>query len=304
MRRSDSLSRMFMRATPFQALLSGISTKLLFRPVFAALAAAPAFGLAGCAQQQFAHGKEYFPASVYGQASQRIVADGRPIPRGGGSYLVGHPYTVAGRTYYPTVSKHYSGVGLASWYGDAFHGRRTANGEIYDRNSISAAHPTMPLPSYARVTNLRNHYSMIVRVNDRGPFARDRIMDVSRHVADLLDFRRSGTTKVKVDYIGPASLAGSDDRKLVATLRQDGRLAQLDMHHPPTLVADAAPFETASVESPPKSAMEAVADTGSASLSASEAVFTGPLPLPPARPFDVGTLSEADDPIGATLARR
>ena len=134
----------------------------------------------------------------------------------------------------------------ASWYGDAFHGRRTANGEIFDRNSISAAHPTMPLPSYARVTNLRNHYSMIVRVNDRGPFAPGRIMDVSRRVADLLDFRRTGTTMVKVEYVGRASLEGSNDEKLASTLRIDDRSAPAA---PPSMLADAdAPVQTASAD--------------------------------------------------------
>ena len=100
--------------------------------------------------------KEYFPSSIYGPASPRVVADGEPVPRGGGMYMLGKPYTIAGLTYYPS-EKHYAAVGLASWYGDAFHGRRTAHGEVYDRDSISAAHPTLPLPSYARVTNLRNH---------------------------------------------------------------------------------------------------------------------------------------------------
>ncbi len=291
MRRLDSLSRMVMRATPCLPSSFGIAPHLSFRPVFAAFSAAAALGLGGCAQQQFAHGKEYFPASVYGQASPRVVAAGQPILPGGGKYLIGHPYTVAGRTYYPRVAKHYSGKGLASWYGDAFHGRRTANGEIYNRDSISAAHPTMPLPSYARVTNLRNHYSMIVRVNDRGPFARNRIMDVSRRVAELLDFRRTGTTLVKVDYIGPASLAGSDDHKLVATLRQDGRLAQLDMRHPPTFVANSQPILTASADIPPPG-KEEVADAGASSLS-DTASFSGPLPLPPARPFDLGATAKA-----------
>lgn len=185
-----------------------------------------ALGFGGCAQspQQIAassHGKEYFPSSVYGRASRRVIADGQPIPRGGGQYLVGKPYTVAGQTYVPS-ERHIVQVGLASWYGDAFHGRLTANGEIYDRDSFTAAHPTMPLPSYARVTNLSNHYSMIVRVNDRGPYAANRIMDVSRRVAEALDFQRNGTAKVKVEYVGAASLAGSDDTRLYATLRQDG----------------------------------------------------------------------------------
>ena len=183
-------------------------------------------GLGGCAQspQQVAaasHGKEYFPSSVYGAASRRVIADGQPIPRGGGQYLVGKPYVVAGQTYYPSERKIVQ-VGNASWYGDAFHGRLTANGEIYDRDGFTAAHPTMPLPSYARVTNLRNNASMIVRVNDRGPYASSRVMDVSRRVAEALDFKRSGTAKIKVEYVGRASLDGSEDAKLYATLRTDG----------------------------------------------------------------------------------
>ena len=104
-------------------------------------------------------------------ASARVVEPGEPVPKGGGVYRVGKPYTVAGRTYVPGRQSGYSAVGLASWYGDDFHGRYTANGEIFDMNAISAAHPTMPLPSYARVTNLANHRSIVVRVNDRGPLS-------------------------------------------------------------------------------------------------------------------------------------
>lgn len=297
MKRSESLSRSGSNAAPFQAL----AAPALRRPFFLLLSVG-SLGLAGCAQQPQGtlHGKEYFPSSIYGQASPRVVADGEPIPRGGGVYKTGNAYTVAGHTYYPMEGKHYSGVGMASWYGDAFHGRRTANGEIYDRTSISAAHPSMPLPSYARVTNLRNHYSIIVRVNDRGPFAPGRIMDVSRRVAELLDFRRTGTTKVKVDYVGQASLAGSDDEKLMATLRQDGRLAQLDMRHPPTYD----PVQTASAE--PDEA-QAKAFTASAATDAdsdpapvaSEVVFKGKIPSPPARPFDLDTIPGADAEISA-----
>ena len=185
-----------------------------------------AAALGGCAQnpQQIAaapHSKEYFPSSVYGAASRRVIADGQPIPHGGGQYLVGKPYVVAGQTYYPSERKIVQ-VGNASWYGDAFHGRLTANGEIYDRDGFTAAHPTMPLPSYARVTNLRNNASMIVRVNDRGPYASNRVMDVSRRVAEALDFKRYGTAKVKVEYVGRASLDGSEDAKLYATLRTNG----------------------------------------------------------------------------------
>jgi rare lipoprotein A len=197
--------------------------------------------MAGCAQspQHFArHGKEYFPESIYGRASERVVADGQDVPKGGGRYLVGNPYTVAGRTYVPHEGR-YTAVGLASWYGDAFHGRRTANGEVYDRNGITAAHPTMPLPSYARVTNLRNHRSMIVRVNDRGPYHTGRLMDLSARAADALGFKSVGTAKIKVEYVGRAALQGSDDRKLLATLRDDGAPARLnDFAYSSTEVAE------------------------------------------------------------------
>ena len=99
-----------------------------------------------------------------------MVDPGEPVPKGGGTYRVGSPYVVGGRVYVPRFDPHYRAVGLASWYGDDFYGRYTANGEIFDMNSVSAAHPTMPLPSYARVTNLDNGRSLIVRVNDRGPY--------------------------------------------------------------------------------------------------------------------------------------
>ena len=151
----------------------------------------------------------------------------RRVPRGGGQYLVGRPYTVAGHRYVPNENPSYTAVGMASWYGAAFHGRRTANGEVYDMASLSAAHPTMPLPSYARVTNLGNGYSVIVRVNDRGPYHAGRVMDVSSRVADILDMKAMGTAKVKVDYVGPAPIEGSDDSQLLATLRTDGSPANL-----------------------------------------------------------------------------
>jgi len=331
--------------SPLQGPLSSIVLMQISRAangrgfVTACVAAGAALGLAGCAQhpqpQRVAHSKEYFPSSVYGKASPRVVADGEPVPRGGGTYLVGKPYTVAGHTYYPS-EKRYSAVGLASWYGDAFHGRLTANGEVYDKDSISAAHPTMPLPSYARVTNLRNNYSMIVRVNDRGPFAANRIMDVSRTVAQALDFHGHGTARVKVEYAGPASLDGSDDRKLLATLRYDGTPASLD-GTAPTMVAERTPIRTASAEpaepsprtepakakSEPKSepvsargderaqaraderalaslAAASIADsslaTGNVSASPTD---TAKVPLPPARPFDLGTIPGAGVPIAS-----
>ena len=179
-------------------------------------------------QARHGNSREYFSEAKYGHASPRLIADGQPIPHGGGQYLVGHPYVIAGHAYYPSENEFYVAVGMASWYGDAFQGRRTANGEIYDKESISAAHPTMPLPSYARVTNLGNGHSIIVRVNDRGPYHGGRVMDVSSRVADALDFKGAGTARVKVEYIGKASLEGSDDSRLLATLRLDGAPATLD----------------------------------------------------------------------------
>ena len=136
------------------------------------LFAGTAILVAGCAQAPTAkRSKEFFPESIYGRASQRVVTNGEAVPRGGGKYLVGRPYTIAGKKYVPQeMNKGQGQVGGASWYGDAFHGRRTANGEIYDMAALSAAHPTMPLPSYARVTNMKNNRSIMVRVNDRGPF--------------------------------------------------------------------------------------------------------------------------------------
>jgi rare lipoprotein A len=276
-------SRFVTNAAPSRAMRSVFYAKLQFVPIASALA------LGGCAQSQF-HSSEYFPESVYGAASPRVVADGEPVAHGGGTYLVGRPYAVDGRIYYPS-DRRYVAVGLASWYGDAFHGRRTANGEIFDRNSISAAHPTMPLPSYARVTNLRNHYSMIVRVNDRGPFAPGRIMDVSRRVADMLDFRRNGTTAVKVEYIGPASLDGSDDDRLMATLRYDGVPARFGE---PSMLAESVPQQTASTEA---AESDAQTDAGAAEPLQRAHVFSGRTPLPPARPFDLETIPGADVPI-------
>ena len=160
----------------------------------------------------------------YGVAASPLAISNpdEPVPKGGGVYRVGQPYVVAGRVYVPEYDPQYRAVGLASWYGDEFHGRYTANGEIFDRDGISAAHPTMPLPSYARVTNLDNGRSLIVRVNDRGPYAHDRVIDVSVRAAKLLEFYRRGTTRVRVEYVGPAPIEGTDDRVLEATLRERG----------------------------------------------------------------------------------
>ncbi|MDV2986789.1 UNVERIFIED_CONTAM: septal ring lytic transglycosylase RlpA family protein [Methylobacteriaceae bacterium AG10] len=176
------------------------------------------------------------------KASRRLYNEGDVIPKGGGRRFSGKPYVVAGKTYVPREdARGYVREGLASWYGSAFHGRVTANGEVFDRHSIAAAHPTLPLPSYVRVTNLDNGHSMILRVNDRGPYHAGRLMDVSEEAARALDFHRKGTARVRVEYAGKASIAGSDDRKLLATLRTDGSPAAIG--RAPVMMADLGPSE-------------------------------------------------------------
>ncbi len=124
-----------------------------------------------------------------------------PTTPKGGQYKVGNPYTVNGVTYVPRAQPGYDQTGTASWYGPQFHGRYTANGELFDMNKLTAAHRTLPMPSYVRVTNLQNGRSLVLRINDRGPFAKNRIIDVSRRAAQLLGFERSGTAKVRVQAV-------------------------------------------------------------------------------------------------------
>ena len=137
---------------------------------------------------------------------------------------VGQPYQINGEWYHPRmVDPYYREVGVASWYGVPFHGRKTANGEIYDMHSVSAAHPTLPLPSLVKVTNLQNGRSLTVRVNDRGPFAKRRIIDLSRRAAWELGFKEQGTTDVEVVYLGLADGLGQRHRQA----RRQGRVASL-----------------------------------------------------------------------------
>lgn len=119
----------------------------------------------------------------------------------GGTYKVGNPYKIMGKTYYPAEDYDYSEVGIASWYGSDFHNKKTANGEIYDMNTLTAAHRTLPLPSIVKVTNLENGRSLVLRVNDRGPYAKNRIIDISKRGAQLLGFQTKGTAKVRVELL-------------------------------------------------------------------------------------------------------
>ncbi|MCO5157142.1 MAG: septal ring lytic transglycosylase RlpA family protein [Aquamicrobium sp.] len=210
-----------MRIAPFR--LTGRGTGLLVMSISVlALAACstPSPKVAGGKTRS----KEYFSEREYGvKASPRVSNLRTRLPRGGGREQVGKPYMVKGKWYHPKEEPGYRKTGVASWYGDAFHGRLTANGEIYDMTHLTAAHPTMPLPSYARVTNTKNGNSVIVRVNDRGPFAHGRVIDLSRRAAELLDYTHSGVAKVEVEYVGRAPLHGRDDEFLVASYRPGGR---------------------------------------------------------------------------------
>lgn len=150
--------------------------------------------LGGCAETQLA------TATV-----KQVTAE--PAPAARGTYKIGDPYEIDGVWYTPREDYNYDETGVASWYGPNFHGRYTANGEIFDQNDVTAAHRTLPLPSIVRVTNLQNGRSLVIRVNDRGPYVHGRIIDLSRRSAQLLGFEGSGTAMVRVQVLADESRA-------------------------------------------------------------------------------------------------
>jgi len=192
--------------------------------------------LAGCAETQLAvHGVKRI-------GSQNQTA----APTQSGAYKIGKPYEIAGQWYYPAVDYEYRETGIASWYGPKFHGKYTANGEIFDQNEVSAAHRTLPLPSIVRVTNLENGRSLKVRVNDRGPFARSRIIDMSRKAAELLGFEQQGTAKVMVEVLETESQQ--------AALISQGKASSPSVTTAEKNTVTAAPrasVETVSLDAPP-----------------------------------------------------
>jgi rare lipoprotein A len=145
------------------------------------------------------------PAPTVPRTSAGETPGPGPVP-GRGLYKVGNPYQIAGVWYSPQEDFSYDETGIASWYGEEFHGRYTANGEIFDLNTLTAAHRTLPMPCIVQVINLENGRSISLRVNDRGPYARGRIIDVSRRAAQLLGFEGQGTAKVRVKILVPESL--------------------------------------------------------------------------------------------------
>jgi rare lipoprotein A len=235
-------------------------------------AVAACLALANCASSDKFAGRVDPKYGV--SSSPRVIALGEPVPKGGGTYRIGKPYTVGGRIYVPEEDTSYREEGMASWYGDDFHGRLTANGEVFDMASLTAAHPTLPMPCYARVTNLGNGKSLIVRVNDRGPYHGNRLVDVSNRAAELLEFKGNGVARVRVEYVAQAPLEGSDDRQLMATLRTG--------------------------EPAPSPSLVRVASAHSFIPEISARPIRGEVPMPEGRPYSLGNSSADMASINAT----
>jgi rare lipoprotein A len=186
-------------------------------------------------------------------------------------YKVGKPYAIGGTWYYPKEDWNYNETGIASWYGEQFHGRYTADGEVFDLNSLSAAHRTLPLPCVVRITNLENGRSIKLRVNDRGPYARGRIIDVSRRAAQLLGFEGVGTAKVRVQIVVP------DSMEVAAAARRGGIRVAAARTAPPTPAAVVAAVVSAPLTLP-VSVLEAMRGGSGPTVSSQQ---------PPPRPAEV-----------------
>lgn len=220
-----------------------------------------------------------------------------PLKTGGGVYKVGNPYQIAGIWYYPHEDDKYDSTGIASWYGPQFHGKPTANGEIFDQNALTAAHPTLPMPVLARVTNLENGKSIIVRINDRGPFAAGREIDLSKRAAEQLDFMTRGTAKVRVQYVGLAPLEGGlgdgrgvaesfiaprvdtppEERRVEGTAPVTKVATVATAGLPPPAGTISAPLASAPASIPPASNMQPIPDSAAASPETVQRVpVTGP----------------------------
>lgn len=194
---------------------------------------------------------------------------GSGLPRSG-AYKVGKPYQINGVWYYPAEDYSYNETGIASWYGPGFHERVTANGEIYNQNELTAAHKTLPMPSIVRVTNLDNGRSIVVRINDRGPYVNGRIIDMSRRGAQLLGYENTGTAKVRVQILADES------RAVAAAARQGTPPTMLaETEGPPPKAAPRAPVQVAGAESWSKPA------------PASSGVTSTPIPPPTTIPGSV-----------------
>lgn len=178
-----------------------------FCALFLAACSSPPVGPASGDVPMVSPGGKYYlnDGPLKGVTQEMIDALPEPVPRREAmNRWTARPYTVMGKTFVPmTEFAPYRARGVATWYGTRYHGRKTANGETYDMLQLSAAHPTLPLPSYARVTNLENGKSVVVRVNDRGPFLHDRVIDLSYAAARRLGYVDKGSANVEVELIQP-----------------------------------------------------------------------------------------------------
>ncbi|MDO8287782.1 MAG: septal ring lytic transglycosylase RlpA family protein [Parvibaculum sp.] len=214
-----------------------------------------------------------------GLALAACSSGGKPsIPSGaGGTYKIGKPYQIAGVWYYPKEDEKYDATGIASWYGPQFHNKKTANGETFDMEQLTAAHPTLPMPVLVRVTNLENGRSVVVRLNDRGPFVAGREIDLSRKAAELLGYEKKGTARVRVQFVGRAPLPGSpgtvvqgesftlppakmeeSERQVIATAPSSGVVVASTLAAPVGAKAAASTMSAAPLPTP---SMSPIADT-------------------------------------------
>ena len=168
--------------------------------------------LASCASTEF--------VASTAKRVNNAISKSEKVTKSTAIYKIGKPYQIHGLWYYPEENYEYDESGIASWYGKKFHARKTANGEIYDMNALTAAHRTLPMPSFVRVTNLDNGRSLVLRVNDRGPFARGRILDASRRSAQLLGFYNQGTARVRVQILPEKS------QEIAAKIKSNSQLAR------------------------------------------------------------------------------
>jgi len=251
--------------------------------VGAAFAVACALVLGGCAETEL----------LVNTAKQ---AKGADQPLSTGTYKLGNPYQITGVWYYPKEDWDYAETGIASWYGPGFHGRSTANGEVFDENDVTAAHRTLPLPSVVRVTNLTNGRSLVVRVNDRGPFAHGRIIDLSRRSAQLLGMEREGTGKVRVEILPEDSrreqiaARGGASGVILASARPDPMPAPVPsaVPSPPVQVSGLEAPAGAASSPAPRPGSRVVVPRSDAGASATASLVTGGPPTGTVETVPVG----------------
>jgi len=256
------------------------------------LIAASGLVLASCAETE-----------IVANTTKEIAHASTPEAKSQPVYKVGKPYQVDGVWYYPGVDYSYFATGIASWYGPDFHGKFTANGEVFDMNEVTGAHKTLPLPTIARVTNLENGRSILVRINDRGPFVNGRIIDLSRRAAQLLGFEQAGTAKVRVE------VEADQSRQLALSLPHDSKEIEpapavvaaprapvvAQALPPPGQPASALPSPPPPVQPKPPSIVQAMADPPPPAIKAPPPVVTQGAPGPTNVYIQAGAFSQFDN---------